>query len=252
MKDNTNVLKYCVIIPTYNHCDELVNVIRSVQEITGNIIVVNDGSTDDTADVLSSLTGIKTISYTVNKGKGYALKMGFHEAFRNGFDYAVTIDSDGQHRAEEITAFTSEIKEHCGAIVVGARNLMADNMPGKNSFANNFSNFWFRLQTGISLPDTQSGFRIYPLEKVTNIRTLSGRYEYELEVLVRMSWMGVPVRSIPVSVIYKPGKERTTHFRPFTDFARISVLNTILTLVAILVIKPRNLLLRLFRFNIKK
>lgn len=232
---------YCVIIPTYNHCRALGKVIRSAQIVTKDIIVVNDGSTDDTQSVLDQFNDITVISYPVNRGKGYALKRGFTEARSRGFDYAVTIDSDGQHRAEEIIYFTDEVKKHPGSLIVGSRNLMAVNMPGRNTFANKFSNFWFRLQTGTSLPDTQSGFRLYPLDKVTQIKTLSGRYEYELEVLVRLAWKGVTVRTIPVSVIYQPGNERTSHFRPFADFARITVLNTVLTIIAIIAVKPRDL-----------
>jgi len=244
--DNIRDIRYCVIIPTYNHCQALGQVIKSVLEVTTDVIVVNDGSTDNTAEILSLFQGISVISYSVNRGKGYALKKGFREAKERGFDYAVTIDSDGQHRAEEISLFVSEVEKHPGSIIVGSRNLLAENMPGKNSFANNFSNFWFRLQTGNPLPDTQSGFRLYPVEKVSMINTLSRRYEYELEILVRLAWKGMAVRSIPVSVIYQPEGERTTHFRPFADFVRITVLNTILTTIAICVIIPRNIILRVF------
>lgn len=245
-KNSHTGIRYCVIIPTYNHCQALEQVIMSVQTITPDIIVVNDGSTDNTSSILDKFNDIVTISYPVNKGKGYALKNGFREAAAMGFDYAVTIDSDGQHRADEIPVFLREELAHPGSVVVGSRNLLAENMPGKNSFANNFSNFWFRLQTGNPLPDTQSGFRLYPVKQVCKIMTLSRRYEYELEILVRLAWKGAQVISVPVSVIYLPGKERATHFRPFADFARITLLNTILTIIALCIIIPRNFLMRVF------
>jgi len=250
-KTNCEDIRYCVIIPTYNHCKALEQVVSSVLSVTSDIIIVNDGSTDDTSEILNHFKYLPVISYPFNRGKGYALKKGFREAAAGGFDYAVTIDSDGQHKADEIALFISEVKEHKGSVIVGSRNLIAENMPGKNTFANNFSNFWFRLQTGNPLPDTQSGFRLYPVKDVIRIRTLSRRYEYELELLVRLAWKGVPVRSVPISVIYQPGKERTTHFRPFVDFTRITILNTVLTIVAVLIVIPRNFFLRVFKKEIK-
>jgi len=243
--DNGNI-KYCVIIPTFNHCQALEQVVRSVLAVTSDIIIVNDGSTDNTNDILSRFHDIVIISYQVNRGKGYALKKGFREAAARGFDYAVTIDSDGQHNADEIPLFICEVIKHKGSVIVGSRNLIAENMPGKNTFANNFSNFWFRLQTGNPLPDTQSGFRLYPVKDVIRISTISRRYEYELEMLVRLAWKGIPVKSVPISVIYQPGNERITHFRPFADFARITILNTVLTTIAICIVIPRNFFLRLF------
>jgi glycosyltransferase involved in cell wall biosynthesis len=239
-------LNYCVIIPTYNHSGAIADVINSVLRITQNIIVVNDGSTDSTSDILRDFSQIKVIDYKKNRGKGYALRTGFRAAFDNGYEYAITIDSDGQHRADEIHLFTSVIAENPGALVVGSRNLVADNMPGSNTFANNFSNFWFRLQTGLSMPDTQSGYRLYPLKKITRISTISGRYEYELELLVRAAWKGIPLIPVKVSVIYAPGKQRVTHFRPYTDFIRISVLNTFLTIIALIYARPAKLLRKVF------
>ena len=111
-------------------------------------------------------------------------------------------------------------------------------MPGKNTFANRFSNFWFRVETGVKLEDTQSGFRCYPLAGVRGMTIFSGRYEWELEIIVRASWRGVPVKNLPVNVYYPPQSERISHFKPLRDFARISVLNTILVLAALLWIYP--------------
>jgi len=239
-------LSYCVIIPTYNHSGTIADVINAVSDFTENIIVINDGSTDNTSDILKGFGNITVIEYKKNRGKGYALRTGFKAAIEKGFEYAITIDSDGQHRAEEIPLFTSAITANPDALVVGSRNLLAENMPGGNTFANNFSNFWFRLQTGMNLPDTQSGYRLYPLKKIERISTISGRYEYELELLVRAAWNDIRLIPVKVSVIYAPGKERVTHFRPYTDFIRISILNTFLTIIALIYARPARLIRRLF------
>ena len=107
-----------------------------------------------------------------------------------------------------------------------------------SGFANRLSNFWFRLITGISLPDTQSGFRSYPLHLLHNMRFYSRRYEFELEILVRSAWKGIPVTSIPISVFYPLPGERISHYRPIKDFLRISRLYTVLVFIALFFIKP--------------
>ena len=178
---------------------------------------------------------------------------GFRRALELGYRHAVTIDSDGQHFPEDIPAIMDCHSANKGALVVGSRNLTADNMPSKNTFANKFSNFWFRLQTGIPLEDTQSGYRLYPLEAINLRWPITPRYEAELELLVFSAWRGVPVVSVPVRVYYPPEGERVSHFRPFWDFFRISVLNSILTFGALFYYLPVRLWRRLFgKVRIKK
>lgn len=232
-------LRCCVIIPTYNNTSTLRGVIEDVIRYTKDVIIVNDGSTDNTKDVLCSFSNIRVISYPTNRGKGYALKQGFRLALEKGFRYAVTIDSDGQHQGSDIEAFLLQVKQFPESLIVGSRLLKQENMPEGNTFANKFSNFWFRLQTGIDLPDTQSGFRLYPLEKISRIQIFTTRYEAELELLVRASWRDVDIRPVAISVYYPPINERITHFRPFMDFFRISILNTFLTIIAIFYEYPR-------------
>ncbi len=224
----------CVIVPTYNNERTIAEVLRRIQAFTRHIIVVNDGSTPETLSAIRNLEEVpEIVDYTPNRGKGYALMRGFRRALELGYRYAVTIDSDGQHYPEDIPAIMSCHKAHPDALIVGARNLTADNMPAKNTFANKFSNFWFRLQTGIPLEDTQSGYRLYPLQRINLRWPITPRYEAELELLVFSAWRGVPVVSVPVRVYYPPEGERVSHFRPFWDFFRISVLNTVLTFGAL-------------------
>ena len=238
----------CVIVPTYNNETTVADVIRRVQSFTRHVIVVNDGSTQETMAALHSLAELPDIvDYAPNRGKGYALMRGFRRALELGYKYAVTIDSDGQHFPEDIPVLVDCHFANKDAIVVGTRNLTADNMPSKNTFANKFSNFWFRLQTGIRLEDTQSGFRLYPLEQINLHWPITPRYEAELELLVFSAWRGVPVDSVPVRVYYPPEGERVSHFRPFWDFTRITLLNSVLTIAALLFFIPRRLLRKLFK-----
>jgi len=241
-----------ILIPTYNNSGTLRQVLRDVLVFSYPVLVVNDGSTDDTSAILKEFPDVQTIEYTRNRGKGYALRTGFAEAAAQGYCYAITLDSDGQHFASDIPVFVREITETPDNLLIGARNLDSENMPGKNSFANRFSNFWFRLETGIKLADTQSGFRLYPLTKIQNIRTLTTKYEYELELIVRAAWKGISVRNIPVNVYYPPREERVSHFRPFRDFTRISLLNTVLVILAFLWYWPLRCLRSLTRENIRR
>lgn len=113
-----------------------------------------------------------------------------------------------------------------------------DGIPRKSSFGNNFSNFWFWFETGIKLEDTQSGYRLYPLNKIPK-KYFTPKFEFEIEIIVRTAWRHVPVKNVPVKVLYDPA-ERVSHFRPFRDFTRISILNTILVFITIFYIIPRN------------
>src|SRR4030095_16605020 len=155
--------KICVLIPTFNNAHTLKNVIDGVLEYTDNVIVVNDGSTDATSQILSSYPQIKIISYPKNKGKGWALRTVFNYAVQSGYDFAISIDSDGQHFPADLPAFTSKLASTGPALIIGARNMEQSSIPGKSSFGHRFSNFWFLIETGIKAPDTQSGFRLYPV-----------------------------------------------------------------------------------------
>ncbi len=232
-----------VLIPTYNNATTIAQVIASVQAYTNRVLVVNDGSTDHTAEVLASIKSIEMVSYPVNKGKGYALRQGFKYLQGIHCKYVITIDSDGQHKPSDLIHFIQNIDKHPAAIMMGARDMGQANVPGKSSFGNKFSNFWFKLQTGIDMPDTQTGYRLYPLYLMKDISLLTNKYELEIEVIVKSAWRGIEVVAVPIDVYYPVKEERISHFRPFKDFSRISVLNTWLTTWALLYYIPKRLIL---------
>jgi glycosyltransferase involved in cell wall biosynthesis len=250
-------LKCCVIIPTYNNAQKLEEVIESVKEYTtlvldkhhviSHLLVVNDGSTDETPAILERQSSVMQLSYQPNAGKGISMRRAFKYAIEKGYDYAITLDSDGQHYAKDLPTFVDVIEENPTALVVGSRNMGQENVPTKSSFGNKFSSFWLWVETGVRLKDTQSGYRLYPIKAIQDFSFVTGRYEFEVEVLVRTAWEGMDLFCVPIDVYYPPPKERITHFRPFRDFFRISVLNTFLCLAAFLWFRPR----MIFR-NLKK
>lgn len=245
-------LNTCVLIPTYNNDKTLANIIDRVKVFTTNIIVVNDGSTDNTASVLDSYKdSINVLTHAKNKGKGCALRNGFKQALLLAYENVISIDSDGQHFPEDLPSMINRLKQEPGSLIIGARNMAQDDVPQASSFGNKFSNFWFLVETGIRLPDTQSGYRVYPIKRLSKMKFYCTKFEYEIEVPVRASWSGIPILSQPVQIKYEPVEDRISHFRPYTDFFRISVLNTILCLIAFAYIKPRDFILSLTWFNIK-
>lgn len=248
-------MKFCAVIPTFNNSKTVCDVVKSVSQYVERVYVVDDGSTDETKSLLSNLvetrdlasSGIKVLTLAVNSGKGKALTTGFAAAYADGYDYAVTLDSDGQHFAEDIPAMIAKVSEDKPTLVCGVRNITTqENMPSKNTFANKFSNFWFKVETGREIPDTQCGFRVYPLKEITKRHIFSSRYEAELEMLVRLCWADVDIQTAPITVYYAPEGERVSHFRPFADFSRISVMNTVLCTGALLYYWPKTLLKYVF------
>ena len=248
--DNLNC---CILIPTYNNHATLDRVIQGVLFYTKHIIIVNDGSTDNTAHILTKYPRLTQIQLDKNKGKGNALRLGLQKAEALGFEFAISIDSDGQHYPDDIPLFIDALETSLNKrlLVIGARNLNAKGMPRKNSFANKFSNFWYWAETGFTLQDTQSGFRLYPVKEINKIKFLSTKFEFEVEVIVKASWNGIEVKNIPIRVLYDPD-ERVSHYRPFMDFVRISAMNTWLFIVAIVYIKPRDFYRRFKQKGFKK
>lgn len=233
----------CAVIPTYQNAKTLLKVVADVHRVVDTVFVVDDGSNDGTAALLDKATGNerpeKVLTHPKNSGKGAALKTGLTYARQQGFRYAVTVDADGQHRADDIPTLLKAVEEEPDALAIGSRALQHENMPAKSTFANRFSNFWFALQTLQRLPDTQSGLRVYPLRCLHGLRWMSARYEAELTLLVFSAWTGVKLLPVPVSVYYPPRDQRVTHFRPGRDFTRISVLNTLLCFLMVVYGWPR-------------
>lgn len=246
-------LKCCVIVPTYNNAKTLKKVLGRVLEQTSDIIIVNDGSTDNTAVILVDYSELTLIQLDKNKGKGNALRLGFKKALDLGFDFAISIDSDGQHFPEDIPVFLNSLQESEDKkiLLIGSRNMEHESVPKKSSFGNKFSNFWLWVTTGKTLADTQSGFRLYPIRAMETIKLRTNKFEFEIEAMVKSSWEGITLKNVPIRVLYDES-ERVSHYRPLKDFLRISALNTVLVLVALIYIKPRDLFRRFRKKGFKR
>ncbi len=246
-------LKCCVLIPTYNNAGTLARVLDGVLLMTQNLVVVNDGASDSTVEILRNYPKIHQVHLPTNKGKGNALKIGFKEARKLGYDFAISIDSDGQHFPEDIPVFLEALQqeETKNVLYIGSRNMKQHDVPGSSSFGNRFSNFWFWFETGTWLTDTQCGYRLYPLREIEKLKLYTPKFEFEIEVIVKAAWSGTLVKNIPVKISYDEA-ERVSHFRKGPDFARISVLNTVFVIVTLFYIKPRDFFRKVKKKGVQK
>jgi glycosyltransferase involved in cell wall biosynthesis len=211
------------LIPAYQAGRTLMLVIDGLRshDPEATLLVVNDGSTDDTADVARA-TGVSLVSHERNQGKGAALRTGFQWLADRGFASAVTLDADGQHRAEDAVALARHPAPP-SSLVLGVRDLARDGAPGPSQFSNRFSNWWVSLFSGLELSDTQCGLRRYPLRETLALDSNARGYGFESDMLVRAARHAIPIVEVPVRVIYPPRAERISHFHVVSDPARIVV-----------------------------
>ncbi|MBN1759405.1 MAG: DUF2062 domain-containing protein [Chitinispirillaceae bacterium] len=218
-----------IVIPTYNNERTIVEVVRGTISIGIPVVVVNDGSTDATGGLLGEMEAITLLSFSENRGKGAALRTAFEWCLEHRYTHAITMDGDGQHLAEDIPIFLDKITEDPRALWIGDRLLPVDGsiaQPSRSRFGRRFGAFWYRFYTGLSIRDTQCGFRVYPLVTFATTGCRRDRFEYEIEALILAAWRGIPVKSVPIHLLYQAPEERVSHFRPVRDFLRISKVNS--------------------------
>ena len=224
-----------IVIPLYNHAATLEKVVNESRGFSEILIVVDDGSSDNVTEVLKRLDPeIHIIRHPRNLGKGAAILSGAKKACKLKATHIITIDADGQHYSDDISAFIEAVIETPEAIIVGCRDFAATYVPKSSDFGRDFSNFWFRVQTGHKIGDSQSGFRAYPLNLLEALDWREKRYAFENEVLVRAAWAGVKINEIKISVYYPAKHEHISHFHRLWDNLRLSFLNTRLTIRSML------------------
>ena len=203
-------------------------VVRGTLSHVPLVLVVDDGSGDRTADAAKA-AGAEVLRQPENRGKGAALRAGMRALRERGATHALSLDGDGQHLPEEIPLLLRAPAETPRALVLGARQHEPGSLAPIRVFGNRFANRWVRIACGQALEDTQSGFRIYPIDETLALGCRANRFAFETEVVIRAARAGVGVRSVPVRVWNPPVGERTSHFRGFSDTVRI-----VLTVIGLL------------------
>ena len=220
-----------VVIPVYNHSGTIQDVVKKTLKYTDNVLVVDDGSEDSDISLLLKKFNVKVLKHEKNRGKGAALRTAAEYLQKNtNASYIITLDADGQHSPDDIKNFLPYITPESNNIILGNRDFSSTNVPEKSKFGRKFSNFWIKLETGKEVFDSQSGFRGYPVTLLTNTNCLSEHYAFETEILVRGVWAGLDVVNVNISVYYPEKNKRISHFRPFIDNFRISLIHSRLTL----------------------
>lgn len=237
-------LRILLCVPTYNNSETIEQVVRDALHATAcSVLVVDDGSTTPVEGILhaSEIAEAKqcgrlhVLRLAENRGKGVALQTGFQWAVVQGFTHVLTVDGDGQHLLSEAQKLIDKAIEHPWDLIIGKRRFeAAADVPGVSKFGRKFSNFWVQYQTGEAIHDSQSGFRLYPLFHLQNWKFWTKRYDFEIEVLIRMLWKGAGIHEVDIEVYYPPEDQRVSHFNKLWDNVRISLLNTVLVVVSLL------------------
>lgn len=219
-----SALRPVIVAPTHNNAATLPDMLRRMHATGLAVIIINDGSTDGTAGVLSDwadeATENRVITSRRNLGKAAALRAGFVEAARWGFTHAITIDTDGQLSPEDIPNLLSLAAADEKALVLGVRDAAASDYPARSRIGRWVSNLLVRLETGRKVADSQCGLRIYPLKLVNTVRCGAGHYGFETEIIIRAIWADTPIREAPVQCRYFAGPARVSHFKPGLDSLR--------------------------------
>ena len=207
------------LIPAYRAEATLGAVVEATRAVLPQVLVVDDGSGDDTPGV-AARAGAEVLRLERNRGKGSALRAGFARALEAEARAVVTLDADGQHDPAEIPRLLEAWQATGAALVIGSRAHLLAEMGSLRRFGNRFSRFALSRFAGISVPDGQSGFRLYDARLLRRVRLVGTRYEMESEVIVRAARAGFGVESVPVRLARVEGTG-TSHFRPWRDTARI-------------------------------
>lgn len=237
------ILRVCVVVPTFDNPRTISSVVKDIVSKTDfPVLIVDDGSETPVTNVLYSWEvrealeqgRVKVARFEENRGKGAALQFAIERLIAEGYTHMFSVDGDGQHLAREIPKLVEVAKSNPWDLVIGNRRLKSKNVPQISKFGRKFSNFWVQYQTGLQIRDSQSGFRLYPLFPMQTMKFATVKYDFEIEVLIRLMWRGVHVREVDIDVLYPEGSERVSHFHKFKDNARISALNTALVVISLL------------------
>ncbi len=235
------ILRYFNFIPVYNNPNTVLDVVlRTLKSSTNPLLLIDDGSKEPVSKFLGKNELVKKAlsqkkiffsSFSKNKGKGAALKKAIRWGVSNNFSHMITIDADGQFNPEEINSLQTKSSENPWDYVLGER-IFKEGTPSSSIFGRSFSNMWVKLETGLQLPDTQTGFRCYPLFWVQNISSFRNRFAFEIELIVKGLWLGAGAQSVSVNVIYP--KDRISHFKKIRDNFSLSLLHSQLCFLRVL------------------
>ncbi len=209
-------MKICVVIPAFNESKEISGLVKKIKEKNLEILVVDDGSTDSTAQIALS-AGAVVLKNPVNEGKGVCLRKGFKYALENNFDAVITMDGDGQHLPEDLPDFIRLGDDPKSDIIVGNRMLKTRDMPFIRVLTNRFMSWMISSLSKQKIPDTQCGYRLIKRRVLEKIDLKTSNFEIETEILINASRMGFKISSVPIKTVYRGEKSQ---INPLLDTLR--------------------------------
>jgi glycosyltransferase involved in cell wall biosynthesis len=209
-----------ILIPALNCGATIGAVVSGARKHVDDVLVVSDGSSDATV-AQAKAAGASVLMHERPCGKGAALLTGMRALAARGVSRVLTMDGDGQHLSDQIPILLQASDAERHAFIIGARKLDPTSVAPIRLFGNRFANRWVEIACGQALPDTQSGFRVYPLQETLALRAHARHFAFETEVLIRAARGGLPIRSVSVKVYYPPVGEHTSHYRRVVDTVRI-------------------------------
>lgn len=215
-----NPKRIAALIPALNEGEHLKELIPQVKKYIPDVIVVDDGSSDNTSEVAIQ-AGAHLLRHPKNRGKGEALRTGFHYLLGHGFEGCLILDGDGQHHPEDIPSFLSFVDHPEVGVVVGDRMGEPLPMPFVRRWTNRLMSFILSKLLGEKIPDTQCGFRYFQVELLRRADFMSSRYAIESELLIEAKRHGFKIRSVPVRTIYKDQKSGIRPIRDTYYFLRL-------------------------------
>ncbi len=215
----TKSFRPLIALPTYNNERSLRDVAERCLTTGPAVLVVDDGSAKPAAQSLENLP-VNYLRHKANQGKGVAIRTALRWAEEHDFSHMVTIDTDGQHDPKDIPDLLEATRRHPMSIILGCRDFENTDVPRGSRFGRWWSNLWVYLTSGERVGDSQSGFRVYPVGPMRQLKMRAHRYSFEVEALVRGAWAGLNIVDVPVGVQYQANGERVSHFRPFMDNLR--------------------------------
>jgi glycosyltransferase involved in cell wall biosynthesis len=220
-KTKTDLSKIAILIPSFNEGSRICSVIKKCFIYDMDLVIINDGSTDNTAEILKEFEAqrnkkITIITHPINKGKGEALKTGFDFVVKNSYSGVITIDADDQHDVGEISDFLNEIHENNPDLIVGSRFSNTRGMPFIRRFVNYFTSWIISNIAGKKIEDVQSGYRFIRTDVLKSIKLETKNFDTEPEILLKAGWLNYIITNIPIKTIYHQD-ECKSHVNPVKD-----------------------------------
>ena len=208
-------MRTCALIPAFNEAPYIANVVKGTQPHVEQVVVIDDGSSDETAQVAQA-AGATCLRSETNCGKASALRTGIAFACAQNFTHAITLDGDGQHLPEDVPVML-RVAEQTGAdLVIGARSFDRARMPRARYYSNTIGSRLASALVGCEIRDSQSGFRLFRLDKLRETKLRSRSYELEMEILIKMARSGCTIAHAPVHMVYDDGQARSK-MKPVRD-----------------------------------